>query len=314
MHIPNSGQLINPVNHKPIDPSHVSKNQDYSTMKKPLLYAFLTIFLLSGCDNHVEDAIDDIAINVCASGPSSVQGGDTSSPIVGSASLSSTQAFDASIFPERKHLTPSTSFGFGARIVGASASEFRSPLARSVYAWIRIPDLPFDVVQLQSISKHWSGRLSKTSQNAKTDSVDMFIRMFMLEEPGVTYPDTVSIAFEASGSLDTLHLVTDKHMITLENQVYLSGNDFNYLPEYSGVKIHVSSSNADTTNSVVSIIEDYEVNGRHDEFSGIYNINPVRNEMSTTRCAASYYEDWQFKMIDATKVRFFLLENSIDFE
>ena len=279
-------------------------------MKKPLLYAFLAVLVLSACDNHVEDINDDIAINVCASGASSPQSENVDSPIVGSTSLSRSQAIDASVFPEKKHLTPSTGFSFGPRDLnnpefGISPDE----ITNSIYAFIRIPSETEDFGYIRPLTRP---SVPKRIERDSTKMVDMFVRMFILEEPGVTYPDTVSIAYVASGTIDTMHLVTDMHMIRLEDQAILQRNDFNYLPEQPGMDVHVSSPIVDTTDVVFTLIDGYENNGTLSAWT-VYYTNPVRNETGSTVCEANYDQYVQRKIVSNTKIRSFLIKNPFSY-
>ena len=270
-------------------------------MEKPLFYVFFALLLVSACDNQGDDAYSDITINVCASGASSPLSKETASPVVSSTFLSRSQAIDASVFPEKRHLTPATGFGVGGKIIDAAEE-----LNESVYALVTIPSIINDHGILRPINSYGSG--FSLPKHTSQDSVDMYVKMFILEKPGITYPDTLVIAYQASGVLDTMRLVTNKHMIRLEDQAIVQGSEVNQLPQFPGIGIHVSSPVVDTTDVVFSIINDHEDNGRPSSWT-IFHVNPVRTEIGSSACQASYDEYVQRKFVHDTKIRSFLLKN-----
>ena len=79
------------------------------------------------------------------------------------------------------------------------------------------------------------------AKGASTDSINIDVYAFILERPGVAYPEIIPIDFTVDDVPHTLEVNAADHLIRLEDQVIVEGRSFGPLPEKEGIVIEMDS-------------------------------------------------------------------------
>lgn len=193
----------------------------------------IVVFIISsGCDTQVDEPVSEFSINIGQYTDEFQNDRDANIPGIGQIILPEDLAIDLNDFPHKRIKISSTE-GYSS---GREYDERLSPdLTRSIYLLFAVEgSLP----RLSDVVHTIPQPLGK---RANADSINLDVYAFVVERPGVNYPEMIPIDFTVDDIPYTLEVSSVKHIIPLENQVIEQGTSLGELPEKEGIVIDIES-------------------------------------------------------------------------
>ena len=119
----------------------------------------------------------------------------------------------------------------------------------SVYMLISVPAI--NMTQLIPFGTSHSANPAKSASN---DSMDVFLSFFIVEKPGLTYPQEIQLLFSINEVDHEVILNTSSHMIRLDKQIISAGLDLHRTSSTEGINVRVSSTQIDTSIIPISLL------------------------------------------------------------
>ncbi len=205
----------------------------------PLACTAVLSFLLAACDSQAVEDTAQITVKIGQYTAAFDEDTEAEVPEIGHLTIATENAVDLARMPRKV---------FRISVEGYSSSQSGSDipehLRNTVYLLFDRQGPPANprLSGVFPVPPSWAGKTEAVS-----DSVDMAVYAFVLERPGLVYPDTLVIKFGLDGHQESLEVIPSRHMVRLDQQVQVSGRDFAPLPAEEGLIFAMTSDEVDAS-------------------------------------------------------------------